>query len=425
MAQADTAALVKTIFEDNASDDEQETVARPVLRPGQAAAAAPPAASPHPAAPAVPSADALMGSTSALMQQMVPIVPLGGTVPQRPMFAENTHLLSNQRYGQDVGNGPSQPNGPSAKHPTHQQPQPPAYEPLEPEKARRPAATETNTGTGAKSMAKSTAPAKRKRDSPTDVDIPDIDLNDFSTFNIVPDAQKFKKFLSNCIRNGSSSFTRGDATQITRYAARHSDKYFALKDGWTKLLKQLDEVDDVFKMWYAFDCLISMDEFQNPAVRATWEVKLPELVVDHMDMQEGAAYAEKYKRLLHSWRGRLDSETMSAIRKKLQSSGVALQDTSSHARRFRYGEGEKVECLLDKEGVWASCTVKAIDHKKKEVTLTATGDHAHLNDITHSLNHASKVVRRARAANGRTLSNPSKRRREHISSPMIDATAVA
>eukprot|EP01060_Flectonema_neradi_P007126 TRINITY_DN14950_c0_g1_i1.p1 TRINITY_DN14950_c0_g1~~TRINITY_DN14950_c0_g1_i1.p1 ORF type:complete len:403 (+),score=62.32 TRINITY_DN14950_c0_g1_i1:47-1255(+) len=185
-----------------------------------------------------------------------------------------------------------------------------------------PKAIVTNTSTGIVKVPPYVRKTERERKKrKRRVEVPEVNLNDISSFNVVPPSQKFRKFLERRIKNGCNAFTKGDAEQVRKYASRHSEDYFALKDGWTRTLKGLQEPAEILKAWYIYDCMLNMDTFKAPEIRATWEIRLPDLVATFMDFDN-----EKYKKLLATWRGRLDPDTMRTIRKKLQTRGVTLAD---------------------------------------------------------------------------------------------------
>ena len=154
-------------------------------------------------------------------------------------------------------------------------------------------------------------------------------MSNKDTFSIISLSTKFCKWLNKVIKNGSTSFTKGDAQQVAAYAEKHADNYFALKEGWVHCIKALDDDTEILKAWYAFDCLLAMPEFANPAVRATWEVRLPELITEYMELSDLSDHREKYLKILNAWRARLDPDTMLTIRKRLSKSGVQMLDANT------------------------------------------------------------------------------------------------
>ncbi|KAJ9468579.1 hypothetical protein DIPPA_30379 [Diplonema papillatum] len=235
---------------------------------------------------------------------------------------------------------------------------------LQPQRAKRPA-TETVAGSGVSRSAKShqqPAPKRRRVERSLPVTIPDIDIMRRSTFDVIPTSTKFRKFVLAVIRNGCRSFVRKDAEQVQKYASRHTAEYFALKDGWANVMKKLTDEGEVLKGWYVYDCLTSMEEFKNPEVRSTWEVRLPEYVSEFMDIHEdNAEIKEKYFKLLNAWRGRLAAETMAQVRKKLASRGINLPDNAPPAKqRFRFKSGDVVEFLAKEATEWVAVQVSSI-----------------------------------------------------------------
>ena len=227
---------------------------------------------------------------------------------------------------------------------------------------------------------------------------------------MLPLASKFSKWLGKCIQTDSASFTRGDAKQVATYAERHADNYFALKEGWVRFLRSLDSPAETLKAWYAFDVLLSLPEFKKPAVRATWELNLPELVYAHMELDGPPELAAKYFKLLGTWRPRLDPETMLSIRKKLAHAGVPLPSplaVKGEGLRFRYKVGQVVEFLGKTDGAWTAAVVNKVDLQEKTVALQPTAANSAL--VTLDLTYA---VRNTRVhAHARASAPPAKKRR--------------
>eukprot|EP01064_Diplonema_japonicum_P020330 TRINITY_DN2958_c0_g1_i1.p1 TRINITY_DN2958_c0_g1~~TRINITY_DN2958_c0_g1_i1.p1 ORF type:complete len:420 (+),score=81.40 TRINITY_DN2958_c0_g1_i1:46-1305(+) len=281
---------------------------------------------------------------------------------------------------------------------------------LQPQKAKKPSATETNTSFGMTKPAKVPGRQQRKRKEIT-CDIPDIDLSDIGSFNVVPASQKFRSWLTKCLQNGSRSFTKGDASQLASYATKHSGQYFALKDGWVRTLKGLEDGSEKLKAWYAYDCLLNMKEFSGESVRATWVVKLPDLVAEYMDFTHEGGWQEKYTKLVQTWRGRIDGETMQAIIRKLSAIGISLKDTAvTSTSKLPYSQGSTVDFFSEKISEWVSATVGAINLKAKTVAIKPST--AGLPSSTISFAQAVSLLRKPKRRGQET-----KRRRTGEESP--------
>eukprot|EP01059_Diplonema_ambulator_P008828 TRINITY_DN1857_c0_g1_i9.p1 TRINITY_DN1857_c0_g1~~TRINITY_DN1857_c0_g1_i9.p1 ORF type:complete len:409 (+),score=86.18 TRINITY_DN1857_c0_g1_i9:15-1241(+) len=277
---------------------------------------------------------------------------------------------------------------------------------LQPQKARKPQATETNTAFGVTKTAKVQRQTRKRKE----VDIPDVDLSDINSFNVVPASQKFRSWLTKCLKNGNRSFTKGDAAQLTGYAAKHAEQYFALKDGWVRALKGLDDSGEVLKAWYAYDALLNMKEFANEAVRATWVVKLPDLIAEYMDFSEEGGWAEKYNKLITTWRSRIDFDTMSSITRKLASRGVTLSDAMPTST-FPYKIGAPIDFFSEKVSEWIPASISSINQSAKTVVVKPTT--AGLPSSTITFSQAVSLVRKSRQKSG----HEAKRRKANNDSP--------